>query len=187
MGAQNFRETTGAKSMSEAYTNLVAEADDEYGHQEGYSGQINATPGFEDITKEWKNSKLSLDKFIDKKEESIEKHNGAQGICLIEPIGNNNKVKSVVKHSVFKGTRKWELVYTAKVPHGNWESKDYYNKGDAVTAARDYTEKTGESTIVKIKRVLSKDSGINIVAKIDYKKSPKESNGDYIFFGWASC
>jgi len=187
MGAQFFQNSTRAKSIQEAYNKLVEQANDEYGHQEGYSGQINSSAGFTDITSEWKRTKLSLQQFIDNEEAGdLSKHDGAQGICIQEPVGNTNKVKSVVEHSVFKGTRKWNLVYIPRTEYPGWQGKVHDNKADAVKEARAYSEKTGESTIVKISRVLDKTSGSNIVAKINYKKSPKEAPGEYVFFGYAS-
>jgi chaperonin GroEL (HSP60 family) len=65
--------------------------------------------------------------------------------------------------------------------------KSYDNKGDAVKAARVHTEKTGESTYIKIERVLDKSSGSDVVAEIKYKASTKEAEGNYVFFGYASC
>lgn len=188
MGAQFFQNSTRAKSMQEAYNKLVENANDEYGHQEGYSGQINSSAGYRDVTSEWKKSKLSIQQFIDNKENSnLSKFEGAQGVCIQEPIGNANKVKSVVEHSVFKGTRKWNLVYVPRTEYPGWQGKVYDNKAGAVKEAREYSEKTGESTIVRISRVLDKTSGSNIVAKIKYKPSPKEAPGRYVFFGYASC
>lgn len=187
MGASFFQNSTTAKSMQEAYSELVEEANDEYGHQEGYSGQINCSAGFRDVTSKWKESKLSPNDFITKVSDNMGKHDGAWGICMKEPVGNTNKVKSAVEHSVFKGTRKWNLVYIPRTYYPGWQGKMHDNKADAVKEAREYTEKTGTSTIVKIERVLDKTSGTNVVAKIDYKKSPKEAPGHYVFFGYASC
>lgn len=187
MGSQFFQNSTRAKSMQEAYDNLVEDANGEYGHQEGYSGQINSSAGYRDITSDWKKSKLTIDLYIDKVSEDLSKHDGAQGICVQEPVGNANKIKSVVEHSVFKGTRKWNLVYIPRTEYPGWQGKVYDNKAGAVKEAREYSEKTGESTIVKIARVLDKTSGSNIVAKINYKPSTKEAPGRYVFFGYASC
>lgn len=185
MGAQFFQNSTRAKSMQEAYDNLVEDANGEYGHQEGYSGQINSSAGYRDITSDWKKSKLTIDLYIDKVSKDLSKHNGAQGICVQEPVGNANKVKSVVEHSVFKGTRKWELVYIPQTRSESWFGKTHNNKADAVKEAREYTERTGNSTIVALERILSKDSGNRIVANINYKSNSKESPGSYVFFGLA--
>lgn len=186
MGASWFQNSTKAKSMQDAYSHLVKCADEEYGHQEGYSGQINCSAGFTDVTSKWKESKLQIQKFIDKVSNDMGKHHGAWGVCLTEPVKNSNKIKSVVDHSVFKGTRKWELVYIAESYFNYWNSKPFLNKADAVKEARAYTEKTGDATVVKIERRLSKDSGSTTVAKITYKSSTKEAPGHYVFFGYAS-
>ena len=186
MGAQFFHETVRGKSMADAYKKVCQEAEDEYGHQQGYSGQINSSAGFRDITSEYKSSKLTIGQYIDNVTADLYKPDGAQGICVQEPVVNNNKIKSVVDHKVFKGTRKWNLVYTAHVKYKH-PLKSYYNKGDAVKAARAYTEKSGESTYIKIERVLDKSSGSDIVAEIKYNASTKEDEGNYVFFGYASC
>lgn len=185
MGANFFQETIKGKSMADAYKKACDEADEEYGHRQGYSGQINSSSGFVDITSKYKSSKLTINQYVDKVSYNLNKYNGAQGICIKEPITNNNKIKSVVDHKVFKGTRKWNLVYTVHVKHKH-SLKSYDNKADAVKAARLHTEKTGHSTYVKIERVLDKSSGSNIVAEIKYKPSTKESDGTYVFFGYAA-
>lgn len=186
MGAQFFHETVRGKSMADAYKRACEEAEEEYGHQQGYSGQINASAGFTDITSQYKSSILTIGPYIDKVSENLSKHNGAQGICTKEPVVNNNKIKSVVDHKVFKGARKWNLVYTVHIKYKH-SLKSYDNKGDAVKAARVHTEKTGESTYIKIERVLDKSSGSDVVAEIKYKASTKEAEGNYVFFGYASC
>lgn len=185
MGASNYQNSARGKNMREAYETCVEIADQEYGHQEGYSGQINCSHGFIDKTNAWKASKLKLQDYIDKNEDGDGKGGAAWGICYKEPVGNTNKVKSAVEHTVFKGTRKWELLYVPSTTTESWIGKESDNKADAVKRARQYTEETGISTIVKIERRLSKDSGSATVAKISYKSSPKEDRGSYVFFGLA--
>ena len=77
-------------------------------------------------------------------------------------------------------------MYTVHIKYKH-SLKSYDNKGDAVTAARAHTEKTGESTYIKIERQLDKSSGSDVVAEIKYKASTKEAEGNYVFFGYASC
>ena len=127
MGRESFYNKMEAASMSEAYRNACDEARDENGHQEGYSGDINATSGgYEDKTNHYNSSGLSLNDYIDKY-----KSDNTIGICLKKPKVNTNKIKSVVKHEVFKGTRKWELVYVVTT-FGGHEIGSKDNKGDAV-------------------------------------------------------
>jgi hypothetical protein len=187
MGASNYTNYARAKSMREAYRNLVEEANDEYGHQQGYSGEINCSQGFVDKTAAWKASKLKLEDYINKNCDGGGKGDEAWGICYKAPVANTNKVKSVVEHSVFKGTRKWELLYIPSTPSESWVGKSFDNKAEAVAAARKHTEETGESTVVHIERRLSRDSGSSRVASIKYKSSPKEDRGSYVFFGLAPC
>lgn len=185
MGANNYVDQVRAKSMSDAYKYCVDNAAAEFGHQEGYSGHINCSNGYVDKTAMWKASKLSLNSFINKYSDGDGKGDRAWGVCTKEPIKNTNKVKSVVEHSVFKGTRKWELVYIPQTRSESWFGKTHNNKADAVKEAREYTERTGNSTVVALERILSKDSGNRIVANINYKSNSKEQLGQYVFFGLA--
>jgi hypothetical protein len=57
-------------------------------------------------------------------------------------------------------------------------------KGDAVKMARAYTEKTQHSTKILMRKVLIKSDPT--VARITYKKSTTERNGEWIFFGYAA-
>lgn len=45
MGAQDFVQIATGKTLGEAYDTACREAEAYYGHQEGYSGAINATSG----------------------------------------------------------------------------------------------------------------------------------------------
>jgi hypothetical protein len=167
MGRQSFYDKVQATSMNQAYNNACEDANDEYGHQQGYSGQINATHGYSDRTSHFKASGLSLSDYIDKYQNSFDSE--ACGICIKE---------------VFKGTRKWELVYVVTLFGGDViGSKD--NKADAVTLARNHTEKTKERTNVHIERKLVGSN--SRVAVIEYKGSTNEQQGTYVFFGLARC
>jgi hypothetical protein len=183
MGSQSFTSYSRGKDARDAYTRAVEEAEYEYGHQEGYSGAINSTAGFGDITREFKASKKSLNQFIDEQMDKLTKYDGARCICLEEPIANTNVTKSQVEHIVTPGTKKWVLKFVVRAYRGVVSSHN--TKGDAVKAARAYTEKNQESTGVYMEKTLEKNNPQ--VAKITYKKSSKEREGRWIFFGWASC
>lgn len=71
------------------------------------------------------------------------------------------------------------VVYT----HDNYVG-GYATKGDAVKAARVYTEKTFKSTSIVMEKKLEK--GNSQVAKITYKQSTTEKDGHYVFFGYAA-
>ena len=87
-----------------------------------------------------------------------------------------------MEHIVEKGTKKWELKYVVQTYDGVISS--HATKGDAVKAARVYTEKYLSTSTVHMKKVLAK--GKTEVAKITYKTSPKEKDGEYVFFGYAA-
>jgi len=184
MGSQSFTVRSRGKSAKEAYQNAVDNAESEYGHQQGYSGAINSTPGFRDVTKQYKNSKLPLYNYIEKRLDELTKFQGAECICIKEPITNTNKIKTQVEHVVEKGTKKWVLKYVAQ---SNYKGRigAFNTKGDAVKAARKYTEETGNSSYVEMQKVL--ENGNTITAKITYKKATNEREGEWEFYGWASC
>jgi len=184
MGSQSFTVTSKGKSAKEAYQRAVEEADYEYGHQQGYSGAINATGGFTDVTNKFKASSQSLREYIDNRLDSLTKHQGAECICVHPPKLNTNKIKTQVEHIVEPGTKKWVLKYVA-LSRDKGVLGSYRTKGEAVTAARKYTEQSGNPSYVEMRKELEK--GSNLTAKITYKKSSNESEGEYIFYGWASC
>jgi len=183
MGRQSFYNKEQSTSMSQAYRNACEDAKEEYGHQEGYSGHINVTNGYSDRTSHFKASGLSINDYIDKHQDKFD--NEACGICIKDAKANTNKIKSVVKHEVFKGTRKWELTYVVETKWGNNQIGSKDNKADAVKIARAHTEKTREATVIRIERKLVGSN--SKVAEIEYKGSTNEVQGTYVFFGLARC
>ena len=184
MGSQSFTTYARGKNTNDAYNRAVEDAIEEYGHQDGYSGQINSSAGCRDITKEFRAGKKSLNQFINEQMDKLTKFDGARAICIEEPKANNNKIKTQVEHVVTPGTKKWVLTYI--VYHGESRIASAVTKGDAVKRARDYSEKNQCTTTIKMERRLEKDSHA-LVAKITYKKASDERDGKWIFFGWASC
>ena len=183
MGSQSFTTYSRGKNANDAYNRAVEAAENEYGHQEGYSGEINSAGGYGDATKEFKASKKSLNQFIDEQIDKLTKFDGARAICVEEPIGNTNVIKTQVEHIVTPGTKKWVLTYI--VYCGDSRIASAVTKGDAVKRARDYSEKHQCSTTIKMERRLEKDAHA-LVAKVTYKPSTTERDGRWIFFGWAS-
>ena len=182
MGACSFQTTSYGKSISDAYSNAVADAVSEYG-TDAYNGTISTTNGVRDMTSEFKRSGKSLNEFINDKIDDFRKWGACGGICIQEPKINSNKIKSKVEHIVSKGTKKWVLKYVA-VSDFKGTLGSYRTKGEALKVARKYTEDTQNSTRVEMMKVLEK--GNTQVAKITYKRGTNESKGKYIFFGWAA-
>jgi len=185
MGGQRFRLRKSGLSMSETYRDACRDAEAVYGHQEGYSGEINSTINFHDVTKDWKASKLTFSAYIDREEGKFKLQKGvAYGICIKEPVKNGNKIKSVVEHNVVKGTTKWLLKYVV-TEMGSDREKRFDTKTEAVKYARGITESSSKTTFVHMEKVMEK--GNSTVAIIKYKRSGKESAGEYVFFGIAPC
>ena len=182
MGACQFENRGRGKSAKDVFTRLQENAEREYG-EDIYNGTISTVPGFRDITNEWKNSKKDLNKFIDEKMDNANKYD-CFCICTHQPVTNNNKIKTQVKHIVEKGTKKWVLRYVVHDRFGDKCIGEFVTKGDAVKAARKYTESTFRSSEITMVRMLEKGSAV--VAKIEYKKSTTEKDGEWVFFGWAA-
>lgn len=180
MGACSFENRGKGKSAQDVFRRLQERAEREYG-DDCYNGTISTVPGFRDVTNEWKSSKKNLDQFISDKIEDGNKYD-CFCICVRPPVANTNKTKTQVEHIVEKGTKKWELKYVVQTYDGIISS--HATKGDAVKAARVYTEKYLSTSTVHMKKVLAK--GKTEVAKITYKASSTEKDGEYIFFGWAA-
>jgi hypothetical protein len=185
MGSQSFQTYSRGNSANEAYSRAVDDANDEYGHQQGYSGAINASAGFRDVTSTFKSSGKSLNQYINERMDLLTKHQGAECICVEEPKGNTNKIKTQVEHTVEKGTKKWILLYCVYEAWSGSFVASFDKKGDAVARARQHTEKTQAETHVKMEKKIEK--GTPLTAKITYKKSTNEKEGKWVFYGWASC
>lgn len=182
MGASWFQINARGTSLKDAYTNAIAMAEYEDGH-DSYNGSISTTVGCLDLTEQFKRSGKSLAEYTDMQMDKLHKRDCA-AICLEKPVENTNKTKSQVTNLVTKGTKKWVLKYTVGLQRDDMPLGSYDTKGEAVEKARKYTEQTGETTEVYMEKTLEKITPI--VARITYKKSSTEKLGRWVFFGWAA-
>ena len=183
MGAEAFITRQRGMNASEAYTHAVEAAESEHG-RDAYNGTISTTTSFRDVTTDFRKSKKERRQFID----DILDNAGKRDCYVIEeqaPVKNNNKIKSVVEHTVVKGTSKWELKYNVYTGWEDRQLKSFKTKTDAVKYAREYTEKTQHTTFVRMEKILINQNAN--VACIKYKKSTTEQEGQYVFFGMAAC
>ena len=184
MGACQFKVTSYGKTVEEAYRRACEVAEDECGHQDGYNGTISTTHSFRDETEAYGKSKFNdtYDYIRNRFDSHSMNKRDCSAICVLKPVGNKNKTQSQVEHIVTPGTKKWVLKYV--VQRGDHFIGSWNTKGDAVKDARKYTEKHQVPTSIVMKKYLEK--GDNLVAKITYKKSPTERNGEWVFFGYAA-
>jgi beta-xylosidase len=183
MGAEAFITRQRGMNASEAYTHAVEAAESEHG-RDSYNGTISTTTSFRDVTADFRKSKKDRRQFIDDMLENA----GKRECYVIEeesPVKNNNKIKSVVDHKVVKGTSKWELRYNVYTGWEDKQLKSFKTKTDAVKYAREYTEKTQNTTFVRMEKTLINQNAN--VACIKYKRSTSEQEGQYVFFGMAAC
>lgn len=205
MGSALVREISYGKTASEAYDRAVDDAKDYYGHQEGYSGAINATQGFREHkvpegitygTKKW-------DKYIQNLIDKLSKFDGCLAIELPKKMWRDvtvNKVSGASAESIVtKGTRKWDTVYGifSNVPQEingrrsifNTERKlvkELSNKAEAIKYAKAYSIKYDVEVEIEVKKKLVGASPL--VAKIKPNRKPvKEKEKAYLFIGFASC
>jgi hypothetical protein len=183
MGADAFITRQRGMNASEAYTHAVEAAESEHG-RDAYNGTISTTTSFRDVTADFRKSKKERRQFIDNMLENA----GKRDCYVIEeqaPVKNNNKIKSIVDHTVVKGTSKWELRYSVYTGWEDKQLKSFKTKTDAVKYAREYTENKQNTTFVRMEKVLTNQDAN--VACIKYKRSTQETEGTYIFFGMAAC
>ena len=188
MGACQFKMRSTGRTAEEAYQSACDEAEQEYGHQDGYNGTISTTHSFRDETEAYNKSKLNdVSAYIYGRFDSHSMNKrDCSAICVVKPIDNKNKTKSQVEHVVTPGTKQWVLKYEVEGYYDNDGNviASCMTKGDAVKAARAYTEKNQISTKIIMRKVLIKSNPI--VAKITYKKATNERDGEWIFFGYAA-
>jgi len=174
MGSTVKTATYSGKDVHEAWRNLQEELNEEYGHQQGYSGELNS------CTLE---KRLSDAAFENLDEDDIPKRVAYYRV-LREPKESTNKIKTVVELFPNKGSRVWETRYCVYSTSGSLISSKKL-QADAIKDARTYTEKTKERCYVDIEKVLLKQS--TTVAKISYKKASSEREGVYEFIGCCPC
>lgn len=183
MGLQDFITRQRGLNMQVAFDTAVENAIEEYGG-DPYNGTISTCSGYQDVTNEFKHSTLDKMSFINKKIDEASRRD-CYGITELEPIANTNKIKTTVEHEVVKGTSKWELRYNV---YAGWDDRQVDSaktKAEAVTIARNYTEKTKITTFVRMEKKLVNQNPN--VACIRYKESSTEREGSYVFFGLAAC
>ena len=182
MGACSIVVSATGKNMRDAFKNAVEEANEYYGHQEGYSGAINTCELVKDVTS--KRPTMHPDDL----ERWIIDNTGKRevmGYCARQPKLNENKIKTQVINTPQKGTRKWVTKY-----HGvdRWTGNIVVRadkQTECIKKARAYVEKNPNSTIViEIAKELAE--GNRKCAEIKYKKAAGEKDGLYVFAGWAA-
>ncbi len=183
MGAQHFIVRQRANSPQEAFQLAQETAISEYGN-DPYNGTVSTCHHCGDFTKLFRESKKDRKEFI-----NDILHKASKRDCYVieevAPVKNMNKIRSYVEHKTIKGTSKWELQYNVYTGMDDRQLKSFKTKGDAVTYAREYTEKTQNTTFVRMEKVLTNQDAN--VACIKYKPSQQERDGIYIIFGVAAC
>lgn len=183
MGATLVQQRAIGKDLQEAYRYAVEEAIYENGN-DSYNGTISTTRGIVDKTKEYLSLGMTPSQYAYwlYENDKLDKWGNAVGICLSKPVENTNKIKTKVDTTPQKGTRKWETVYQVRTRDGQVVASSEFQT-EAIKKAREYTERTKESTQVHITKQLS---GNTLVSTITYKKANEEKDGVYYLIGLAA-
>jgi hypothetical protein len=171
--------------MQDALRIAQRNAQEEHGHEQGYSGYINNCGFNGDRTRDYEACKTQKQKdaFIEKLIENCD--NDVYGICLKAPKPNTLKVKSKVILTPQKGARKWETRYVGYTLRDDREICSEKTQGACIKKARAHTEKTQERVHLTITKVMTK--GNSSIGHTEYKSSNKETLGLYLFVGLARC
>lgn len=180
MGAQDFVIRRKGTSIQDAFNKAYEEYREEYG-DDIYNGTISTTDFCGDLTSNFKNSGLSIDAFVEREMDKIDKGD-CYGFCIKKAKENTKKIKSTVTHNIEKGTKRWLLKYS--VSNFDREIKTFDYKAEAVRFARHRTETTQQTHYINLIKVL--DKGTPLCATVQYKKG-NEQIGEYILFGLAKC
>lgn len=194
MGACSFTNVAYAKTAKEAFKSCVEDAIYENGNG-SYSGTIKEKDDFV-IIKLPKGKKI--DNFINEKIGDNDKWGPAYCIQVdkeAQTIEQEVAAGSRVENKPYKGTRKWEMVYTVRREPERFyrgesdeiiPEKSFRYKADAITHARKLAEKHNNAFEVFIeKKLVGSDA---VVAQIMPKtKKEKVKLSKFIFFGMASC
>jgi hypothetical protein len=180
MGTQAAYGFAKAKNIKEAWKQVYENAIDEYGHQQGHSGQLNGCRLIGDRTATFKNmTGDQIEDWVWKNLSSGE----AVGYCNKEPINNTNKVKTKVNNIPQKGTRKWVTMYVAETISGE-ELVKATTQTECIKRARKMMEQSSyRKVIISVRKELL--TGNKRCAEITYKPSAKERPGEYYFIGLA--
>lgn len=180
MGSTSFTIKGRGESANEVFNDLVEEAISEYGH-DPYNGTISTVTGFSDATNKFKSSGKSLPEYISDRLDDMGKRE-CEAICIKPPVKDERKNKVKVEHIVTPGTKKWLLKYTVYASTRNVKSFD--TKGDAVEFAKKWAETYKENIEIHMEKVLEK--GNTIVAKLNFVRPTKPTDGEWMFYGCAA-
>lgn len=183
MGAELVHRQAKGQTIEEAFNKVYDEAQQYSGHQEGYSGDINSCSFTKDVTSMLKT--MSIRQLESYMEDNCPKGE-AWGYCIINPVLNKNKTKSMVSVNPQKGTRKWKTVYKAVDPWSDRIIALDESQTQCIKKARVYVEKNPD---VKLKIIIAKElvEGNVECALVKYKPSKTEAPGRYKFIGLAPC
>jgi hypothetical protein len=183
MGRQEVYITQRGTDMRDAFRTAQREAEEEHGHEQGYSGHINSSELRGDYTAEYfaakKKGKAALDKLIEEWQEKC--NSDVFGVCLEPPKPNKNKVKTKVTITPQKGAKKWETLYIGYTGFDESQVCSGKTQGECVKKARQYSDTHKCTVRLGITKVLTK--GSSNIGKVEYKPAKGESLGKYLFIG----
>jgi len=175
MGAIQKNDVITGRTLEEAFERLQ-DADREEHGTDAYSGGWNNIHGVTEV------SSKRFDEMV--KNDEVSKHTPAIARCLRKPVVNKMKVKTSVTNYPNKGTRKWVTKYVGTNGFENREVVREESQALAIKKAREYVDKNpSERVDIHISKELQSAS---LVARVNYKPSKNEADGQWEVFGESS-
>ena len=165
MGGIRKEANIKGRTLAEAFEKLQDSDKEELGN-DYYNGGWNNASGIKEVSRdEFENG-------------NPYKHEDVWALCTRKPVENNMKVKTTVTNFPAKGTRKWVTKYVVDDPRWGGCIVSELKQSDAIKKARNLVEKnpSWRLDVYITKELEAQDSK---VAKINYKKSSKEKDGNW--------
>ena len=177
MGALIKEGRISGKTLESAFRS-IQDKDRRINGDDYYSGGWNLATGIKEI------SAMEYDKKVNTG--NISKHEPVYAKCVRKPVKNTNTIKTRVENNPNKGSRVWETLYVVEhVFEGDYIGLSDKSQTEAIKKARKYVEKNPFARVeVNITKVLVK--GVKTVAKVTYKPSSKEADGEWEIYGCMS-
>ena len=183
MGREQVYVTQRGRNIYDAFRAAQEDAEDEHGHEQGYSGHINVASLRGDYTAAYNAAKkkgaAALKQLLNEWDDKAD--NDVFGVELEAPKPNKHKVKSKVTITPQKGAKKWVTKYVATRGFSGEFVASELTQGACVKKAREYAEKHQCRVTISIAKDLAK--GSSHIGEVEYKPAKGEALGKYLFIG----
>lgn len=200
MGTANFQVSVTADDVNAAFTEAVRRADAEFGHQQGYSGEINSkrSDGLRQVAVDaGADFQRFIDRVVDGEHPTIHADRYGPTLYIVRDVVSEETVQAVKSTEVKRlpNPPKPTLEYQYVVCQGSeqasgWrpEPGSHGYKHDAIAAAVDLAKRNGHPYRVERRLVESPVDLVAVVTPVRAEpKRVKTTKKKFTFFGLASC